>query len=195
VLSDVGLGDHADVKLRDFSKGMQQRFGLAAALLGDPELLFLDEPTSALDPLGRAEVRRLLLDVRERGTTVFLNSHLLGEVERVCDEVAVIDHGRLVANGTLAELLAGPCEVEISLAVPLDGELAARAAAGVGGRVLEAGSLMFTLGLQDEAGIPALVDALVGSGARVMGVVRRRRTLESLFLEITADPDASEVRS
>ena len=105
VLADVGLGDHANVKLRDFSKGMQQRFGLAAAMLAEPELLFLDEPTSALDPLGRAEVRALLLAVRERGTTVFLNSHLLGEVEQVCDEVAVIDHGRLVANGTLGDLL------------------------------------------------------------------------------------------
>ena len=119
MLADVGLADHADEKLRDFSKGMQQRFGIACALLSDAELLFLDEPTSALDPLGRAEVRELLCAVRERGTTVFLNSHLLGEVEQVCDEVAIIDHGRLIATGTLAELLAGPCEVDVALAEPL----------------------------------------------------------------------------
>ncbi len=187
VLAEVGLADHADVKLREFSKGMQQRFGLAAALLADPELLFLDEPTSALDPLGRAEVRALLLSVRERGTTVFLNSHLLGEVEQVCDEVAVIDHGRLVANGTLAELLAGPCEVDVSFAEPLAEEAARRAASAAGGSVIESSASGLLAALPDEAAIPALIDGLVTAGARVSGVARRRRSLESLFLEVTSE--------
>jgi ABC-2 type transport system ATP-binding protein len=191
VLADVGLGEVAGVKLRDFSKGMQQRFALACALLGDPELLFLDEPTSALDPLGRAEVRRLLLDVRERGTTVFLNSHLLGEVEQVCDEVAVIDHGRLVASGTLGELLAGPCEVDVAFAVPFDAALAARLAADGGASVLETGPTRIAFGLPSEDAIPALVEQLVASGARLTGVVRRRRTLESLFLEVTSEGPAN----
>jgi ABC-2 type transport system ATP-binding protein len=185
VLGEVGLGEHADVKIRSFSKGMQQRFGIACALLSDPDLLFLDEPTSALDPLGRAEVRQLLLDLRERGTTVFLNSHLLGEVEQVCDEVAVIDKGRLVQSGTLAELLAGPCEVEVSLAEPFAG--AEGAANAAGGRVLSTGSDSFVAGLPDESAIPALVERLVADGARVTSVVRRRKTLERLFLEVTAE--------
>ena len=187
VLTEVGLADHVDVKLRDFSKGMQQRFGLACALLSDPELLFLDEPTSALDPIGRAEVRALLDRVRERGTTVFLNSHLLGEVEQVCDEVAVIDHGRLVASGTLSNLLAGPCEVEVGLAEQLSAERVSAVVASVDGHVLESGPAALLVGLEDEATIPRLVDALVAGGARVTAVSRRRRTLEALFLEVTSE--------
>jgi ABC-2 type transport system ATP-binding protein len=187
VLDEVGLDRRADVRLRDFSKGMQQRFGIACALLSGPELLFLDEPTSALDPIGRAEVRRLLDRLRECGTTVFLNSHLLGEVEQICDEVAVIDHGRLVATGTLGELLAGPCEVEVTLAGPLGDAVVHRVAAEAGGRVVSTGPRALVFGMDDEAAIPALVDRLVAAGARVTGVTRRRRTLEALFLEITGE--------
>jgi ABC-2 type transport system ATP-binding protein len=185
VLAEVGLADDTARKLRDFSKGMQQRFGLACALLSSPDLLFLDEPTSALDPGGRADVRRLLLAVRDRGTTVFLNSHLLGEVEQVCDEVAVIDHGRMVESGTLSELLAGPCEVDVVLAEPL---LSVRAVvADVGGRVLSSEPGHLLIGLTDEERIPALVERLVAEGARIRSVSRRRRTLESLFLEVTGE--------
>lgn len=190
VLADVGLADHADEKLRDFSKGMQQRFGIACALLSDAELLFLDEPTSALDPLGRAEVRELLCAVRERGTTVFLNSHLLGEVEQVCDEVAIIDHGRLIATGTLAQLLSGPCEVDVDLAEPLSDSLAEVSAAEVGGRLLDANPTRLVVSLPEDGNIPALVERLVSAGARVSGVARHRRTLESLFLEVTAKGQA-----
>ncbi len=194
VLADVGLADHADEKLRDFSKGMQQRFGIACALLSDAELLFLDEPTSALDPLGRAEVRELLCAVRERGTTVFLNSHLLGEVEQVCDEVAIIDHGRLIATGTLAELLAGPCDVDVDLAEPLSYGVAETLAAEVGGRLLDANPTGLVVSLPDDRTIPALVEHLVSAGARVSGVARHRRTLESLFLEVTAESQTPEDR-
>jgi ABC-2 type transport system ATP-binding protein len=184
-LADVGLTDHADEKIRSFSKGMQQRFGIACALLSAPELLFLDEPTSALDPLGRADVRRLLLELRERGTTVFLNSHLLGEVEQVCDEVAVIDHGRMVESGSLAELLSGPCEVQITLAEPFT--CAAEAAAAVGGSLLVVEALRLVVGLPAEESVPSLVDSLVARGARIRAVTRRTRTLESLFLEVTGE--------
>ena len=187
VLAEVGLADHADMKLRGFSKGMQQRFGLACALLSDPMLLFLDEPTSALDPIGRAEVRELLLRARERGTTVFLNSHLLGEVEQVCDEVAVIDRGRLVAAGTLTDLLEGPCEVEVALAAPVDPDVVLAVTAAVHGRVIAESPDVLLLGLPGDDVIPALVERLVAEGARVQGVGRHKRTLESLFLEVTAD--------
>ena len=101
----VGLRRAGD-RVRTFSKGMQQRLGLGVALLGRPEVVFLDEPTSALDPIGRLDVRSIIHGLRDRGTTVFLNSHLLTEVERVCDEVAIVDHGRVVAAGPLDELLA-----------------------------------------------------------------------------------------
>ena len=187
VLSEVGLADHAEMKLRGFSKGMQQRFGLACALLSDPALLFLDEPTSALDPIGRAEVRELLLRARERGTTVFLNSHLLGEVEQVCDEVAVIDRGRLVAAGTLTDLLEGPCEVEVTLAAPVGPRVALAAVAAVQGHLIAESPHTLLVGLSGDDAIPALVDRLVAEGVRVQGVARRKRTLERLFLEVTAD--------
>ena len=187
VLADVGLAGHAHEKLRDFSKGMQQRFGIACALLGDAELLFLDEPTSALDPLGRAEVRELLCAVRERETTVFLNSHLLGEVEATCDEVAVIDHGRVVEAGPLKDLLSGPCEIEVSLASPLDEQAVAAVATALGGRLVSLSSEEAIIGLPDEAQIPDVVDGLVRAGARIRRVDRRKRTLEALFLEVVSE--------
>src|SRR3954452_11444650 len=104
-LALVGLTDRADDRVGGFSKGMQQRLGLAVALVARPELVVLDEPTSALDPLGRADVRDLLLSLRARRIAVLLNSHLIGEVERVCDRVVILDRGRVAASGTLPELL------------------------------------------------------------------------------------------
>ncbi|MBS3957554.1 MAG: ABC transporter ATP-binding protein [Clostridiales bacterium] len=181
VLDLVGLKSQDSGKIRSFSKGMTQRLGLACALLADPDLIILDEPTSALDPLGRHEVREILLTARERGVTVFLNSHLLTEVESVCDEVAVIDHGRVIESGPLSALLSGPCEVEVALAEPFAG-------AAVRLRPLEASVLVdeplrLVAGLPDESRIPGLVERLVSEGAQVTGVVRRRRTLEALFLD------------
>ena len=106
---------------RGFSKGMQQRLGLAAALLGDPSLVILDEPTSALDPVGRDDVRAIIRDARDRGSAVLLNSHLLGEVERLCDRVAIVNRGRVVAAGSLAELL-GEQAVRLRVTdLPVDG--------------------------------------------------------------------------
>jgi ABC-2 type transport system ATP-binding protein len=187
VLDEVGLAGEDRTRIRNFSKGMQQRLGLACALLGRPELLFLDEPTSALDPIGRAEVRQLLVDVRRRGTTVFLNSHLLGEVEAVCDEVAVIDRGRVVEAGPLAELLAGQCEVEIALAGPVADDRVRTVAAAVGGRLISLSPDLAVIGLPDEGRVPDVVAGLVRAGARIQSVARRRRTLESLFLEVVSD--------
>src|SRR5438105_6266567 len=105
-LRTVGLADRADDFVGTFSKGMQQRLGLGVALLGKPELILLDEPTSALDPVGRQDVRRIIRELRDRGIAVFLNSHLLAEIERVCDRVAIVDRGRVVISGPIEELLA-----------------------------------------------------------------------------------------
>src|SRR5262245_64666832 len=104
-LDTVGLTRRADDRVGTFSKGMQQRLGLGVALLGEPDLVFLDEPTSALDPVGRHDVREVIRGLRQRGTAVFLNSHLLTEVEQVCDRVAVVDRGRVLAIGRMAEVL------------------------------------------------------------------------------------------
>ncbi|HTM38537.1 MAG TPA: ABC transporter ATP-binding protein [Terriglobales bacterium] len=113
LLRQVKLDSYRGLKIGKFSRGMVQRLGLAQALLGDPELLVLDEPTSGLDPAGRKEVRDLILELKAQGKTVFLSSHLLSEVEQVCDRVIVIDHGRVVGTGTMQQMLEQNNRVEI----------------------------------------------------------------------------------
>jgi len=184
-LALVGLAHRAGDRVAGFSKGMQQRLGLAVALVARPELVVLDEPTSALDPVGRADVRDLLLSLRERGVAVLLNSHLIGEVERVCDRVVILDKGRVAASGTLEELL-GRREVRLRL----DGvgpEAEARLAAA--GRLHREGTA-FTVELQGEGDattVPALVADLVALGVRVHAVEPARMSLEERLLGILRD--------
>jgi ABC-2 type transport system ATP-binding protein len=165
-----------------FSKGMQQRLGLAVALVAAPELVVLDEPTSALDPLGRADVRDIVLRLRSQGVAVLLNSHLIGEVERVCDRVFILDKGRVAASGTLAELL-GRRELRLHL-TGLSREAEARLAAT---GVLERRGEWFTVALpgdDDGRAVPDLVRDLVALGARVHAVQPGRITLEERLLGI-----------
>jgi ABC-2 type transport system ATP-binding protein len=178
-LATVGLADRAGDRVGGFSKGMQQRLGLAVALVARPELIVLDEPTSALDPLGRADVRDLLLSLKARRVAVLLNSHLIGEVERVCDRVVILDKGRVAASGTLAELLG-----QRELRLRLDGvspEAEARLAAA--GQLTRAGDA-FTVALQDVDIVPELVADLVGLGVRVHAVEPGRISLEERLLDI-----------
>jgi ABC-2 type transport system ATP-binding protein len=183
-LDVVGLTDRADDRVGTFSKGMQQRLGLGAALLGSPELVFLDEPTSALDPVGRHDVRRIIRELADRGTAVFLNSHLLSEVEQVCDRVAVVDHGRVIASGTMSELLTGSA-VYIR-ATGLDGD--ARAKLNGFGPVDDEGErLTFTQLGEDR--IPELVAQVVALGGRVYEVIPRHQTLEDRFLQLLHEDD------
>jgi ABC-2 type transport system ATP-binding protein len=173
-LALVGLADRAGDRVGGFSKGMQQRLGLAVALVAGPDLVVLDEPTSALDPLGRADVRDLLLSLKDRGVAVLLNSHLIGEVERVCDRVMILDHGRVAASGTLAELL-GRRKLRLHLTeVPAD----ATALLGMFERVGD----HYTVTLPDD--VPALVDGLVKLGVRVHAVEPARISLEERLLDI-----------
>ena len=142
---------------------MQQRLGLGVALIGAPELVILDEPTSALDPVGRHDVREIIRALGERGTTVFLNSHLLSEVEQVCDRVAIVDRGRVVAQGTLDELLGGDT-VRIR-ATGLD--RAARTALAGYGQLDDEGDWLVIRGIDDER-VPELVAHIVRLGGRVL---------------------------
>lgn len=176
VVALVGLEGRADERVGGYSKGMTQRIGLAVALLGAPALVFLDEPTSALDPVGRMEMRPLIRDLKGRGTTVFLNSHLLTEVEQVCDRVAIVDRGRVVALGTLDELLAEPV-----LRLRLGGVGAeARALLTARGRLADDGEWLALRGLPTEA-IPSLVADLVRAGVRIYAVEPGRESLEARF--------------
>ena len=178
-LDIVGLSDRADDRVATFSKGMQQRLGLGAALLGEPELVFLDEPTSALDPVGRHDVRQVIRDLSSRGAAVFLNSHLLSEVEQVCDRVAVVDQGRVIASGTMDQLLSGS-----AVRVRVTGlDAASRAKlAGFGPLDEEGDQLTFTALAPDR--VPELVSQIVAMGGRVYEVAPRHQTLEDRFLQL-----------
>ncbi|MEU4155379.1 ABC transporter ATP-binding protein [Actinoplanes sp. NPDC026670] len=170
----VGLADRAGDRVGGFSKGMQQRLGLAVALVAGPDLVVLDEPTSALDPLGRADVRDLLLSLKERGVAVLLNSHLIGEVERVCDRVVILDHGRVAVSGTLAELL-GRRTLRLSLT-----DVSAEASAALEPFTKDGDA--YTVAMPDD--VPALVADLVKRGVRVHSVEPARMSLEERLLEV-----------
>jgi len=159
LLDLVGLGEATEVKVETMSKGMQQRLGIAQALVGSPRLLMLDEPTSALDPIGRRIVRDLLLELKARGVAVLLNSHLLSEIELVCDRVAIMLAGRVVSQGAPAEL-ARPRGVEVET--------------GSGTRLFEGAG-------RDDT--PKIVAGLVSEGQEVFGVRVLSSTLEETYLE------------
>jgi ABC-2 type transport system ATP-binding protein len=179
-LETVGLSERGRDRVGTFSKGMQQRLGLGVALLGSPELVFLDEPTSALDPVGRHDVREVIRALKRRGASVFLNSHLLSEVEQVCDRVAVIDRGKVIALGTMDELRGAQNAVRLQLA-GLDG--AGREVLRRYGEVDVEGDSYVVRGIEVEL-VPQLVAELVSAGARVYAVEPTRQSLEDRFLQL-----------
>ncbi|MFA0750865.1 MAG: hypothetical protein SLRJCFUN_001268 [Candidatus Fervidibacter sp.] len=184
VLEFVGLQGRRRSKVREFSRGMLQRLGIAQALLNEPKLVILDEPTSALDPLGRWEVRNLILRLKEQGVTVFLNSHLLSEVEMTCDAVAILNKGRLVFQGRLDELLSEPLELDIRFQNPSPSW---RDIAAQWGTVVGVNGDALTVRVRREDAIPDLIAALVNNGARLMSVVPKRFSLEDLFVQVIRD--------
>ena len=178
-LARVGLADRADDPVSGFSKGMQQRLGLGVALLGDPELILLDEPTSALDPIGRTDVRAIVRAARDRGATVILNSHLLTEVEQVCDRIVILHQGRVVASGSMDDVVAvGGVRLRVT---ELD-QVARQALARFGPVAMDGDWL--TIRPLDRSRIPDVVDAIVGAGGRVNAVEPGRGSLEARFLEL-----------
>jgi len=179
-LETVGLETRGDDRVGTFSKGMQQRLGLAVALLGDPVLIMLDEPTSALDPVGRHDVREIVRCLRDRGATVFLNTHLLEEAEHVCDRVAVINRGSAVATGTLEELLGRQTRVRIKVTGLADGWWTALSRYGTSHRN---GDWLEVAGIE-PSDVADLVAHLVALGGRVEAVIPEHQTLEARFLEL-----------
>ncbi len=191
LLERVGLADQRAAKMKTFSKGMRQRAGLAQALLNDPALLFLDEPTDGVDPVGRREIRDLLLWLRDEGTTVFINSHLLSEVEQVCSRVAILNEGRLVRHGTLEALTAVERVYELACTpVP---EAARRALADVlteapaPAAALPDNLQRYRLAAPDRARLNAAIDRLRGAGVELETVRPVRRTLEDYFIEVVEE--------
>jgi ABC-2 type transport system ATP-binding protein len=187
LLTRVDLLDAADRPLRGYSKGMLQRVGLAQALLNDPQLVFLDEPTSGLDPLGRLLVRGIIDELRAGGVTVFLNSHLLGEVEATCDRVVFVKRGRIVAERRLDETGGATFEVELRI-TPFSSALIE------GLRPFAAGVRMasddaIVLQMVDEGLVPAVVRWLVARDVAVHAVQPRRKSLEEVFVEVMGDDE------
>jgi len=180
VLEMVGLQDDAKRNVSKFSRGMLQRVGLAQALVNDPALLILDEPTSALDPLARVAVRELLLQARTEGKTIFLSSHLLSEVELVCDRVAVLHRGRLVRLGTTADLLQAGQQTQI-----VARKIAADCFAGT---VARNGEVSFSVPASQQR---AALERVWQLGGEVVSVNPERHSLEEIFLQVTGGTSAS----
>ena len=181
MIDKVGLRDAMDRPIGKFSKGMMQRIGLAQALLHDPELLVLDEPMSGLDPIGRKEVRDLLVEQRERGKTLLFTSHILSDVELLCDRVVIMQEGEITSEGQVHDLLetAGR-QVEIRLSSAsqaLKDSLSSR------GTILDGGAGHLTLRVEGQKAVDEVIRISNAAGARLDAMIPERQTLEKLFLK------------
>ena len=186
VLARVGLTEAADKRVKAYSQGMRQRLGIALALLGRPELLMLDEPTNGLDPTGMREVRGLLRELANGGTTVFVSSHLLSEVEAVCDRVGVMARGRLVAEGEPGTLRGAAVRHRLEVDDPARAMRILRTMTGVTAELVSGGVRVRA----EDGATPADVnDALVRDGIRVSALVPERDTLEDVFFTLVEGAD------
>jgi len=190
VLDTVGLTAAANKRVKAYSQGMRQRLGLGLALLGEPELLVLDEPTNGLDPSGMREMRLLLRRLADGGTTIFVSSHLLSEVEAMCDRVGVMAQGRLVAQGPPSSLRGATDRVRVEVD---DAEAARNAAARMSGVTVaegpERGAGALRVTFADGVGPADLNAALVAAGVRVHVLAPERDTLEDVFLHLVEGAD------
>ncbi len=191
LLDEVGIGAERRLQLRKFSKGMLQRVGIAQALINDPKLVILDEPMSGLDPLGRREVRALILRLRDRGTTVFFSSHVLSDAEALCSRVAILAKGRLVATGRLTDILAFDARGWELIVADIDD----RRIAALGARVrqsVQIGPGRYQLELPAEAPPERVLAELTAAGGRLVALNPIRATLEDFFIEqVAAQPEAA----
>lgn len=197
LLEIVGLTRWGNTPVRKYSKGMLQRLGLAQALLHDPQLLILDEPTDGVDPVGRSEMRAVLQQLKTQGKTIFINSHLLQEVELVCDRVAILNHGRVLREGTIGQLTRlGEARVQFILrgdeakirALLDDGHAQAGQSRSPGAlHTIEDGQFQVAVQTDDRGTIDRMVDELRREGISIVAMIPHRQTLEEAFLEIIRD--------
>lgn len=187
LLERVGMSDWGDTKIRKFSKGMMQRVGLAQALLNDPDVVFLDEPTDGVDPVGRREIRDILIWMRDEGKTVFLNSHLLSEIEQVCTRVAILTKGQVVRDGTIAELTTFAGNYELT-AEPLPPSVFASLGDLIS--VLDApadGLHRYRIHTHDRTRLNAILDQVRQAGCAIEALMPHRQTLEAYFIDVVSD--------
>jgi ABC-2 type transport system ATP-binding protein len=184
LLEQVGMLSAADQKVRTYSKGMQQRLGLAQALIHEPELIFLDEPTDGVDPVGRAAIREMVLELQRRGVTVFINSHLLMEVELICDRVVIMHKGKILREGTIGDLTpdTGIVRVELGAPAPDLGALLA----GIGASLKADGSRAFTF-IATPPQVDLAIDRLRSQAISIRSVTPRKLTLEESFIDLVKE--------
>jgi len=188
LIERVGLGRARAQRLKKFSKGMLQRAGLAQALMNDPEVVVLDEPMSGLDPIGRKEVRDLILELREQGKTVFFSSHILTDIEAIADQVAIVARGKIEAQGTPGELVKRTVlGVDVIVVVPAEADAELTAGAS---RIRRVGDEL-ALTLPADVDADAWLDRARARGAKIVSLQPRYETLEDLFLRKIADADPS----
>jgi ABC-2 type transport system ATP-binding protein len=187
LLERLGLAGREKLRIRGYSKGMKQRLGLAQALMHRPSVLFLDEPTDGVDPVGRKQIRDLLLAERARGVTIFINSHLLGEVEQLCDRVAILRKGQLAIVGTVAEVVGAKTSWVVAFARPLTADHHWSSA-----RLAPAGSSgLWRLQLEAAAGIDRFLEEARGHGLHLRHLEQERGTLEEIYLQLADAGGAS----
>jgi ABC-2 type transport system ATP-binding protein len=184
----VGLWEQRRLSVRKYSRGMLQRLGLDQALINDPDLVILDEPAGGLDPIGRREMRDILLALRERGKTVFLSSHILAEVETVCDRVAILNRGELTAVGRIGELLAGSREMEITVH-GANGSLG-RHIEGIPGATIHHGTDATVVVVPEQRFVYPLIDLVRQSGGQVVSLGAKRERLEDVFVKLVGPQEA-----
>ncbi|MCA9283570.1 MAG: ABC transporter ATP-binding protein [Phycisphaerales bacterium] len=189
LLEIVGMSEWADRPIGDYSKGMMQRTGLASALVNEPDLVLLDEPTDGVDPVGRREIRDLLLALREKGMTVFLNSHLLSELEMVCDRVAILVQGEVASQGTIDQLTADSRRYEVLLDGPVPDWID-----GLGGHAVVAGErIKLIVPGSDPEVVQPVIDRARSEGRVIRSVTPVRESLEDLFMRAVRDPTTGKV--
>ena len=190
LLERLRIADWVDVKVKKYSKGMTQRLGLASALIHEPSLLLLDEPTDGVDPVGRREIRDLLRERAEQGTTIFVNSHLLSEIELTCDRVAVLRRGKLAAAGTIDELTRREARYKMVASATDDSLIASFRETGAG---VERQNGHLVLAVKDVDHLNALVDQLRSRGGMLSELSPVRSTLEDVFVDLVRADDAPTI--
>jgi ABC-2 type transport system ATP-binding protein len=184
MLEIVGIADRKDYKIRTYSKGMKQRLGIAQALFHNPDVIFLDEPTDGVDPVGRRDIRETLLELKKRGTTIFINSHLLGEVELICDRVAILRKGKMIREGDVQTLTRQKGHFHIGLA---SGQIFPVAEVkNLGYDIAPLGD-RWEVQLLEGQSIDPVIDLLRDRKLNLRHLVEKRQTLEDLFLATHAD--------
>ncbi|HVN48406.1 MAG TPA: ABC transporter ATP-binding protein [Bacteroidota bacterium] len=182
LLDRVGLSEWKKVKTKKFSKGMLQRLGLAQALINDPKIIFLDEPTDGVDPVGRKEIRDMLFGLKNEGKTIFLNSHLLSEVEAISDRVAILNKGEVIKVGTIEEINSQKIVYAIQLSAHLPLELEEKFKSSLPSVVLSENLLTVTL--NDKSELNSVIDALRNANIAIEGMTQQKTSLEDYFIQL-----------